>query len=62
MIVVRHHKGRRGKSVYVWRVYRQVQDNGRTRQFQLSKYRTEAAANTAAEFYRNRLHDCREVG
>jgi hypothetical protein len=53
MIIVSHHKGRSGLSVYEWRVYRVIQHNAITRKFQLAKYRTEQAANRAADHYRN---------
>jgi hypothetical protein len=52
-VTVRKHKGRSGQSVYEWRVYRVTQVNaGRTVTTQLAKYRTQDAANQAAEHYR----------
>ena len=53
MIVVRKHKGRSGQSVFEWRVYRVI-TGPRAHNFQLGKYRTEAAAELAAEHYRAR--------
>jgi hypothetical protein len=53
MIIVSHHKGRSGLSVYEWRVYRVTQDNARTRKFQLGKFRTKESAERAAAHYRN---------
>jgi hypothetical protein len=56
--VVKHHRGRSGKSVFAWRVYRVVDWNGngsRIVRTQLAKFRTEEAANKAAA--RMRLHD-----
>ena len=55
MIKVRKHKGRSGKSVYEWRVYRVREVNpGRTITTQLGKYRTEEQAQGVAEYHRNR--------
>ncbi len=53
MIKVRKHKGRSGKSVYEWRVYR-VSTQGKGHQTQLAKCRSLEAAERAAEFYRAR--------
>jgi hypothetical protein len=52
MIVVRKHKGRSGISVYEWRVYRRIIDP-KVHNFQLAKYRTQEAAERAADHYRN---------
>lgn len=55
MIEVRKHKGRCGKSVYEWRVYRVWNGHGTTkRETQLTKRRTQEAAERDAEFYRSR--------
>jgi len=51
MFKVRKHKGRSGKSVFEYRVYR-VLSNGS--EFQLAKYRTEELAQKALEFYQTR--------
>jgi PII-like signaling protein len=54
-IMVRKHKGRAGKSVYEWRVYRVITtgiDGARTIKTQLGKYRTEQAAELAASHCR----------
>jgi len=52
MIKVRHHKGRSGKSVFEWRVYRVITHYARVINIQLGKYRTQEAAERAAEHYR----------
>ncbi len=53
MIVVQKHKGHSGQSVFEWRVYRVTQVNaGRTIKTQLAKYRTQEAAESAADHYR----------
>ena len=53
MITVKKHKGRSGISVFEYRVYRVTELNpGRIVTTQLGKYRTESAANAAAEHYR----------
>lgn len=50
-IEVRRHRGRSGKSVYGWRVYRRfgIDNSHRT---QIGKYRTQEAAERAAERFR----------
>ena len=53
-ITVRQHKGRSGKSVFAWRVYRETLLNGsKMHKTQLGKYRTQIEADKAAEHYRN---------
>jgi hypothetical protein len=53
MITVRHHKGHSGKSVFAWRVYREGLLNGiKPYRTQLAKYRTQEAAEKAADHYR----------
>jgi hypothetical protein len=53
MIVVRKHKGRSGRSVFEWRVYSVIEAApGRTITTQLGKYRTQEAAERAAEHHR----------
>lgn len=55
MIEVRKHKGRSGKSVYEWRVYRVWHSpGGREHRTQLTKRRTQDAAERDARFYRDR--------
>ena len=51
MIVVRKHKGRSGRSVYEWRVY-SVTSGPKVHNTQLGKFRTQEAAERAAEHYR----------
>jgi hypothetical protein len=51
MIIVRKHKGRSGVSVYEWRVY-SVTSGPKVHTTQLGKYRTQEAAERAAEHYR----------
>jgi hypothetical protein len=53
MIVVKHHRGHSGRSVYTYRVYRVV-DGPKRLQIQLAKYRSQEAAERAAEVYRKR--------
>lgn len=50
-IEVRQHRGRSGKSVYEWRVYRRF-GIGNSHRRQLGKYRTQEAAERAAEHFR----------
>ena len=52
MFKVRHHKGRSGLSVFEWRVYHVIQHHARIVNIQLGKYRTQEAAERAAEHYR----------
>jgi hypothetical protein len=51
VIVVRKHKGRSGMSVFEWRVY-SVTGGPKEHNTQLGKYRTQEAAERAAEHYR----------
>ena len=51
MIAVRKHKGRSGRSVFEWRVY-SVIEGPKTITTQLGKYRTQEAAEAAAEHHR----------
>jgi hypothetical protein len=53
MIVVKHHRGHSGRSVYTYRVYRVI-DGPKRHHIQLAKYRTQEAAERAAEVYRKR--------
>lgn len=46
--VVREHRGRSGKSVFAWRVYR-IYENGS--EIQLAKYRSRDAAEAARGHY-----------
>lgn len=62
MIVVRKHAGRSGRSVFEYRVYRVWTTPGREHQSQLAKYRTEAAAEKAAQFYRDNDERLRAAG
>lgn len=50
-ITVRKHRGHSGLSVFEWRVFREGNDVKPFR-FQLAKYRTQEAAERAAEYYR----------
>lgn len=50
--IVKRHAGRSGQSVYEWRVYHVLDQNGRARQTQLAKYRSQETAEKAAEIYR----------
>jgi hypothetical protein len=55
MIVVKKHKGRSGKSVYEWRVYRVSEPNpGKVIKSQLGKYRSQELAEKAAEHFRSK--------
>ena len=55
MIEVRKHKGRSGRSVFEWRVYRVWHTpGGRKHEHQLTKHRTQESAEKAAQFYRDR--------
>jgi len=51
VIVVRKHKGRSGHSVFEWRVY-SVIEGPKVHNTQLGKYRTQEAAERAAEHHR----------
>lgn len=52
MITLRHHRGRSGKSVYEWRVYRSGEINGKPFNIQLGKYRTREEAEKAVIHFR----------